>query len=417
MIHRAEVVMVGTELLLGEVLDTNSAYLARELASLGIDCYFHSTVGDNWLRMVQVLSQALLRSDLVVVSGGLGPTQDDCTREVVASMLKTRLVLDTEALADIERIFANRRTPMAESNKKQAKLPEGARILRNRRGTASGFIAEYGEKRILCLPGVPHELESMFQEEVLPYLQTQGVGPSFFARFLRFVGIGESSLEELVKDLIQNQTDPTIAPYAKEGEVCLRLGTKASSYYEAKEKFAPVEEQIKRRAGRFCYGEDSDTLEGVIAKAFLEKNWTLTTAESCTGGLIAHSLTNVPGSSGFFQGGYVTYSNEAKIRDLGVPEAVLREKGAVSEDVAILMAEGARERTNSHFGLAVTGIAGPGGATTTKPVGLVYIAVAGLGHTTSKGYTFEGERDRIKLRSTKAALSLLLREVRNATRL
>lgn len=409
---KAEIVMIGTELLLGNTVDTNAVFIAEELAKLGIDIYYKSTVGDNWLRMIEVLSQALSRSDLVITSGGLGPTTDDLTREAVAALVNRKLKLNQTALKDIQMYFSRTNRTMSANNKKQAYIPDGAVGIKNKWGTAPGILLEMPHnKLIISLPGVPRELKGMFHESVVPFLQAKIQKSCLLSRTLKFVGIGESHLVEIINDVIINQTNPTVAPYASLGEVKVRITAKAESESKAQALIQPVEEQLKLLLEPYFYGVDQDTLEGVIGARLKTRNETLACAESCTGGLIAHRITNIPGSSDYFERGYITYSNKAKVEILGVDSDLIKSVGAVSKEVAIAMAVGAQKTANTTWGLAVTGIAGPSGATEEKPVGLVHIAVARNGHTKAKVYNFSGNREEIKFRTSQEALNLLRQSI------
>lgn len=405
---KAELVMVGTELLLGETIDTNSAYISQLLGQLGIDIYYKSTVGDNWLRMIEILSQALSRSDLVITSGGLGPTMDDITREVVAAVTNNKLSLNQTALTNIEDYFNKTKRHMTVNNHKQAYLPEGAICIENNWGTAPGIISVLANgKIIICLPGVPRELKGMMNQTVIPYLTKKTHNRRLLSRTLRFVGIGESQLEAEIKDILTKQTNPTIAPYPSLGEVKLRITAKAETEEQATELILPVEQQLINLLKPYYYGADEDTLESIVAAKLCERNETLVTAESCTGGLIAHRLTNIPGSSEYFERGFITYSNQSKIELLGVNPRLIATVGAVSKEVAQAMASGARQLSNATWGLSVTGIAGPGGGTKAKPVGLVHMCLVGNGHTISEVHRFQGSREEIKFRVSQAALNLL----------
>ncbi|MBO8141555.1 MAG: competence/damage-inducible protein A [Firmicutes bacterium] len=406
---RAELVMIGTEMLLGEIIDTNAARIAERLAGAGIHVYFKTTVGDNWTRIAAALSQALTRADVVITSGGLGPTDDDLTREVVAAVLGRRLVEHPEAMRQVEAWFQRQNRPMSPSNRKQALVPEGSEIIPNRRGTAPGIIARRGEQAVICLPGVPHELEAMMDETVLPFL-VRNFSPSgrLWSRVLKFYGIGESALAELLQDLL-TMDNPTVATYAGNGEVRVRITARAADEVGARELLEPVERDIRNRAGEFLYGTGDDTLESAAGRALKAAGWTLAVAESCTGGLIGSRITSVPGSSDYFAGGAVAYSNRAKVDLLGVPAGLLDQYGAVSEPVARAMAVGAAQRLGAHVGLAVTGIAGPGGGTADKPVGLVYIGLAVGGEAEVRRYQFAGDRDRVRWLTSQAALDLVRR--------
>lgn len=375
---RAEIICIGTELLLGEVIDTNAAYLAQTLAELGIDLYYKSTVGDNLERLKEVLRRAWNRSDLLLLSGGLGPTQDDLTREGIAGLLGEETSLNEEAWRQVQEAFSRRKRSMPESNRRQAMLPPSAAPLHNRWGTAPGVWVEKEGRILVALPGVPSELQGIMGDEVTPRLQgILGTRRLFLVkRILKAVGIGESALEECITDLIEEQKDVTIAPYAKRGEVHLRLAVKAASAGGGFERIAPVESALRERLGAYIYGSDDDTLESVIGRLLSQKKMTLGIAESCTGGLIGHRITEAPGSSDYFILGIVAYSNGMKTRLLGVEEETIKRYGAVSRETAAAMAVGLRERYGVDLALATTGIAGPGGGTADKPVGLVYMALA-----------------------------------------
>ena len=406
---QAELIMIGTELLLGEVVDTNATFLARNLADLGIDVFYKSTVGDNFERVSGVLLQALGRSDVMIISGGLGPTDDDLTREVVSQITGRPLVVDEGVLGDIEDWFAQRysHSAMPAHNRKQALFPSGSQIIPNPVGTAPGFCLEKDGKMIIALPGVPQELQAMFSASVAPALKQRNSGQVLVTRNLHFVGIGESSLEELLADLLSEQTNPTLALYASGGTVRVRMAVKADTQEAGLELISPLEQEIRLRTTDYLYGTDGESLEQVVAQILLDRQLKLALAESCTGGLIGHRLTSVPGSSGFLNRGYVVYSNQAKMEDLGVKQTTLNRFGAVSEQTAREMAEGARLRAGADFGLAVTGIAGPGGGTPAKPVGLVYISLASSGDTIVQQHLWKGTREQIKNRTALMALRLL----------
>jgi len=411
---RAELVMVGTELLLGETVDTNAAFLARHLADLGIDVYYKSTVGDNLPRIQEVLSRALGRSDLVIMSGGLGPTEDDLAREAVSLVTGCPLEENRDVLRWIENRFIERYgslDAMPPQNRKQALFPQGSEVVDNPVGTAPGFWLEKQGSVVVALPGVPLELESMFTKSILPRLNVRRTGEVLITRNLHFAGIGESSLAQRLEDLVVQQTNPTLAVYASGGTVRARLAAKAPSREAALDLIAPLEAEIKKRAGEFFYGVDGQSLEEVVAHMFLELGLTLSLAESCTGGLIAHRLTNIPGSSEFLQRGYVVYTNQAKIDDLGVQPSTLTRCTAYSPEVAREMADGVRRKAQTDFGLAVTGIAGPGGGSEDKPVGLAYIGLASAGHTIVQKHFWKGTREQIKERLACAALQLLLKAI------
>jgi len=410
---KAEIISVGTELLLGQITDTNATYICRRLASIGIDVHFRSTVGDNWDRMTSVLRGALERADVVITTGGLGPTSDDITREVIAQLTGRPLELDSSAERHLREIFTIYHPEMPLSNLKQAMVPRGARLLPNDRGTAPGLLIEHDGQVIIALPGPPHEMQAMLDGSVLPYLQKRSGKGSLItkSRVLRLCGIGESSATERIRDLLDAQTDPTIAPLASPGEVHLRITTKASDEAQADRKIAQAEAEIRKRLGRHIFGVDDQTLESVVGDLLRTQGKTLAVAESCTGGLIGSRITDVPGSSDYFLAALVTYSNTAKIQLLGVNADTLQAKGAVSEEVACQMAAGVRQRIGADVSIATTGIAGPTGGTPDKPVGLVYIGIADDDGVSCQRFEAFGNRTQIKYRASQAALDWLRRKL------
>lgn len=412
---RAEIVSIGTELLLGQIVDTNAAYLARQLGRIGVDCYFRQTVGDNFRRALHCVSLALERADVVILVGGLGPTEDDITRQVAAAAVGAELYEDPEALAMVEAYFQRLQRPMQPHQRRQALIPRGAKVIPNPNGSAPGFAWEGQGKAVLALPGPPAELSAMVESWVLDYLRElarrRGEDRVIHSRLLRFVGIGEAALEEALRDLIRAQTNPTLATYAGLGEVSLRITACAPDLEQAQRLVDQVCRQVEDRVGSYLYGYDDDTLEQVVVRLLERTGRTLAVAESCTGGLIGDRLTNVPGVSRFLVEVAVTYSNEAKVRRLGVDPEILRVHGAVSEPCAQAMAEGIRRSAGADLGLAVTGIAGPGGATETKPVGLVYVAISDGAQARVESHRFPGERRLVKARAAQAALDLLRRHL------
>lgn len=405
---RAEIISVGTELLLGEIVDTNAAFLSQELAALGIELYHRTTVGDNEQRLRQALVEALSRVDLVITSGGLGPTADDLTKEVVAAVLDLPLVLHPPSLQWIEEYFARMGRKMTASNRKQALIPEGGVALPNPNGTAPGVFVRKGEQIVVCLPGPPGELMPMFRSYVRPELQKESRGV-IRSRVLRLCGVGESELVERIGDFLAGQTNPTLAPLASEGEVRLRITARAQTDAEAEALNGELEAKLRARLGLLIYGTDEDTLESVVVKLLKRRGETLAVAESCTGGLLADRITDVPGASTVFDRGVVTYSNRAKMELLQVPADVIEAKGAVSPEVARFMAEGVRRVAGTDWGIGITGIAGPGGGSREKPVGLVYFALAGPGVSLVREEHWSGDRRKIKRRTTQAVLDLLRR--------
>lgn len=410
----AEIICVGSELLLGQIVDTNAAYLAQKLAELGIDLYYKSTVGDNLTRLLSVLKQAWGRADLLILSGGLGPTLDDLTREGIALLLEEELVSDPVSQSRIEGYFQQRGTPMAKNNLRQALRPASAIPLVNPLGTAPGLWVEKAGKILVALPGVPLEMKYLMEQEVIPRLERMipaEASACLLSRVLKVVGLGESVVEERIMDLLTTQTNPTIAPLAKRGEVLLRITAKADRREKAELLINGVEEEIKQRLPGYVFGNDQE-LEEVVGRLLTEKGLTLGIAESCTGGLISHRITEVPGSSAYYLGGITAYSNEMKIRLLNVKEELIQKYGAVSPQVAAAMAEGLRQLYGVDLALSSTGIAGPGGGTPKKPVGLVYLGLASADGTTTKEMRFLWNRSENKVASAQAALTLLWQHLR-----
>ena len=412
---RIELFSVGTELLLGEIVDTNAAYLAEKLSHLGVDVYHKTTVGDNAERLAAALRTALERAEVVLATGGLGPTEDDITAAVCAEVFGVDLVPD-EVSAEHIRVFAQQRgITLLERLLKQARLPRGAEAVPNPVGTAPGFILTQNGKTVITLPGVPAEMKAMAEQTVLPYLASrqQAEGAAVLVtRILRLAGIGESQAEAEIADLIAAQTNTTIAPYAKTMEVHLRLAAKAKDEAAARAKIAPIEAEIRKRLGSHIYGADEETLEARLGQMLKAARKTLAVAESCTGGLIGHRLTNVSGSSDYFLASLTVYANEAKVKLLGVPAATLEAHGAASRETAEAMAEGVRRRCGADFGLSVTGIAGPTGGSEAKPVGLVYTGLADEDGTVVEEQRLRGDRLMIKERAAQWALYLLFRRLR-----
>lgn len=403
----AEIICVGTELLLGNIVNTNAAFLSEKLAYLGINCYFQTVVGDNRDRLLSVVNTALSRADILIFSGGLGPTEDDLTKETVAEALGKKLIRDKRAEQEIADYFALRGRIPTDNNWKQADVIEGCEILYNKNGTAPGIFVSEGEKTVILLPGPPLELKSMFTDSVMPKLQ-QKCGQVFYSETVKIVGPGESSVETQILDMLDTQDNPTIAPYAKTGEVHLRVTARAKDEKEAREKTAPVVEELYRRFGNAVYTTDADeTLEMALTKLLMKKKYTMTTAESCTGGMIAARMVNAPGVSAVLKSGFITYANEAKEELLGVSHDTLEKFGAVSRETAEEMAEGAAKAAHTDAAVAVTGIAGPDGGTKEKPVGLVYIGVNVRGNVEVREYHFSGSRQKIRESVTAAALTFL----------
>lgn len=409
----AEIVCVGTELLLGETVNTHAPFLSERLAAYGIDVYHHITVGDNPGRLESALREAGRRAPLVIVTGGLGPTGDDVTREAIASVTGRPLVLNEEVLAGIQRWFSERGRPMAPGNRKQALFPEGSHVLPNPHGTAPGFVLEWAPGRwFVALPGPPRELRPMVDGPLRPFLEGWAGGRAGLSRrVLRIAGIGESEVEHRLADLFAAQGEVTLATYARGSEVHLRLATRGTGP-EAVARLDALAAEIRRRLGVHVYGEGEQALEAVIGELLRARRETLAVAESCTGGRVADRLTNVPGSSQYFIAGVVAYANQAKVLSLAVSPHALTAHGAVSAQVARAMAAGARRTYGTHWAVATTGIAGPGGGTPEKPVGTVYVAVEGPGGGRVERHRWLGDRETVKERSAQAALFLLYRALR-----
>ncbi|KYH28720.1 MULTISPECIES: competence/damage-inducible protein A [Clostridium] len=407
---RAEILAVGTEILLGNIVNTNAQYIANRLAELGIEVYHQSVVGDNAERLMQAYDLAFKRADLVITTGGLGPTKDDLTKEVAFEYFGKKAVLHEELLKEIEDYFKKINMPMSENNKKQAFFPEDAIIMKNKNGTAPGCIIEEGNKILAVLPGPPREMKLMFEESLVPYLK-KFQDSVLVSKTLRVIGLGESNVAEIIDDILENSKNPTVAPYAKEGQVTLRITAKAENEEEGKKLIISVEKEIRERLGISVYGEGDITLEEVVGKILVENNLTIATAESCTGGLLGGAIINYPGISKVFKEGFITYSNEAKIKRLNVSEKTLKNFGAVSSETAAEMAKGAALSSGSDIGISTTGIAGPGGGTKEKPVGLVYVGLYIKGEVKTKELHLVGNRQRIRNMTVMRALDWLRREL------
>jgi nicotinamide-nucleotide amidase len=378
MTQSAEIICVGTELLLGEILNSNAQFLAQELAKLGIPHFFQTVVGDNAVRLKQVIALACQRSSILIFTGGLGPTPDDLTTAAIADFFETPLVEDPEIWANIEQKFAVRGIIPSPSNQKQALLPTGATALPNPVGTAPGLIwSPRAGLTILTFPGVPKELYAMWTETAIPYLQQQGWGTNpIYSRNMRFWGLPESNLAEKVAPFLRQQS-PTVAPYAGRGEARLRLSIRSASQQEAEQALDDVQKQIQALCGLDYYGTDDDTLASAVGKLLAQYGQTVSVAESCTGGGLGQKLTDIPGSSGYFWGGVIAYDNRVKLQLLNVDAKTLETQGAVSALVAEQMAVGIQKLLGTTWGISITGIAGPGGGSENKPVGLVYVGLAG----------------------------------------
>ena len=410
----AEILSVGTELLLGQIVNTDAQFLSRRLSALGITVYRHVTVGDNPGRVQEAIRQALTRSDLVITTGGLGPTEDDLTKEMVAEVFGLEMELHEESLRKIEGFFASMGREMTDNNKKQAFFPVGARIMPNRKGTAPGCVVEKDGKRVAVLPGPPFELTDMYEQQLEPYLLSLS-DQVIASKFLRIVGIGESSLETQLMDLF-HWNSPTLALYCSPGEVQARMTVMCGRNEDPAPLLAPMEKEIRSRLGNHVYGEGLDnSMAQTVVNLLRESGQTITIAESCTGGMLSAQLVDISGASDVLNEAHVTYANSAKEKVLGVRHETLERHGAVSEECAREMAEGARRISGADYALSTTGIAGPGGGTPEKPVGTVYVGLAWEGGSEVIRLNLRGDRTRIRSMTCLQALNLLrLRLTENA---
>ena len=407
---KGEIIAVGTELLLGNIVNTNAQYLSQKLADLGIDVYYHVVVGDNLKRLTETIKTSLERSDIVITSGGLGPTADDITKEGAAQAMGLKLLPDEESIERIKKMFSSTGRIMTENNIKQGYIPEGAVVLENNNGTAPGVLIEKEGKIVIMLPGPPKELYPMFESKVLPYLKSK-TDSTIRSKVLRVIGVGESAVEHMLKDIFDSQANPTIAPYAKDGEVHLRITAKTGIPEEADSLIAEMEQKVRAILGDNIYGCNEETLEEAVLKLLQKKNLTISLSESCTGGLVASRLTDIPGASASLISGVVSYSNESKINILKVKEETIRKYGAVSPQTAEEMAVGAKRLSNTDIGLSITGIAGPDGGSAEKPVGLCYIGIAAVNSVNVHKIMLNGNRNKIRWGSSSRALDLLRREL------
>lgn len=403
---RAEIISCGTELLLGHITDTNATFLAQSLPTLGIDLYFVSQVGDNLGRIVETLQRAWQRSDLIIMTGGLGPTEDDLAREAISSLLGETMQVQPDLEATLRARFAHMRAPMPERNLKQASLIPSAQSLPNPIGTAPGWWVEKDQRIIVAMPGVPKEMYRMWEEEVVPRL-ARDLGGLIFTRILRVTGLGESTVEERLGVLVRSD-NPTLATYAKNDAVDVRITAKAQTREEAERMVTEMEAQARNRLGHHVFGTDKQTLASIVGEQLLARKQTLAVMESLTGGQLSNTITDVPGSSAYFVGGLVAYSTELKAQ-MGVPRAILEEHGAVSEETACAMAHAIREQFGADFGIGVTGVAGPD-KQEEKPVGTMHIAIEGPdGVTSVMGPGWRASRSDNKRYAVLAALNLLRR--------
>lgn len=406
---KVEVITTGTELLLGEILNTNFTWLAKELNLRGFDVLYQTTVGDNPIRMKEVLDVAASRADIIITSGGLGPTRGDITKELVAEYCGADMYMNLEVWNHIHDLLSRRNICIASNNEKQALVPSGAIVLHNEVGTAPGLVLEHGDTTFVMLPGPPFELKHVCEKALFPYLEKRfpelGIIKS---HTLKLRGIGESNVAEMLDDVIVHQSNPTIALYARRGEILIRLTAKAFLEEEADALIAEMQERVEKIIGKFVYGYDEETLPEVLGQKLLRKKLTIAFAESCTGGLASSMMTDIPGSSEYVKGSVISYTNEVKNQMLDVSKTTLAKKGAVSGETAMEMAKGVRKVIGSDLAVSITGLAGPGGGTRKKPVGLVYIAVADANGVSYQKFNFVGTRTQIKQRAAMAALGFAL---------
>jgi nicotinamide-nucleotide amidase len=407
----AEIIAVGSEMLTPERVDTNSLYLTGELNNLGVEVTGKCVVGDHRDRLAGAVREACERSEIVILSGGLGPTEDDVTREAVAQAMGRQLVFSPEIAAALERRFAQARRRMAEVNKRQAFVIEGADVLSNDRGTAPGQWLEESGSAVMLLPGPPHELKSMFERECLPRLRRLAPPQAIRTVVLRVAGMGESDLDQLISPVYKKYQNPVTTILAANGEIQVHLRARCATEAAADVLLAEVAAPIERLLGDRVYSRNGDPLEVVVGNLLRECRATISVAESCTGGMLGGRLTSVPGSSDYFVGGFITYADAMKVELLGVPPEVLKEHGAVSQETAEAMAMGARRRTGSTYALSVTGVAGPGGGSELKPVGSVYMAVADEAGAHTEQRQLLGDRERIRVFTVQMALDLLRRRI------
>lgn len=406
----AEILAVGTELLMGQIVNTNAQYLTKRLNDVGVNVYYHSVVGDNPVRLKESLRLALSRADVVITTGGLGPTKDDITKETVAEILGMKLVRHEETYQNIRCFFERVNRKMMDNNSKQADIPDGCTIITNNNGTAPGCLIEKDGKTIILFPGPPKEMIPMFEETIYPYFEKK-TGQVIGSRMLKVFGLGESEMEMKILDLIEAQSNPTIAPYVNMGEVVIRVTARSKDHEEAMQMIEPVIEKIKERLGFSLFAFDGETLEQTVAKLLIDQNISISTVESCTGGMLASKLVNVPGISKIFENGFITYSNQSKIDVLGVAPDTINKYGAVSKETAIEMVKNLVKKTGTRAGVSITGIAGPDGGTPEKPAGSVYIGIFLDGEVESIELKLNGDRERVRHMACLNALNMLRKKI------
>ncbi len=408
----AEIISVGTELLLGEILNTDAQFLATQLSELGINVYYQTVVGDNRQRLKNAVKTALERSDIVIASGGLGPTPDDLTKEVIAEEMNKELILDEDSLKRMLKYLQLKNLDTVKCNRKQAMLPKDCTILPNDCGTAPGCIIEENGKIAVMLPGPPHELECMYLNYVKQYLMKKSEC-IFYSENLKLFGIGESKVAEILYDYMENNENPTVAPYAEAVGVRLRITAKCKTEEEGKKIIEPVKADIMQKVGEYVYTDTGSSLPYTVVHMLIEKNLTISAAESCTGGMFAKMITDISGSSAILNESYITYANKAKTKLLGVKPETLKQFGAVSEQTAFEMAEGLYKKTGADVCVAFTGIAGPDGGTEEKPVGLVFVGVCVKGTTEVKKLQIYGSRDRVRNAACLEVFDIIRKKINN----
>jgi nicotinamide-nucleotide amidase len=405
---KAEIISIGSEILRGQIVDTNANFIAQKLTELSIDLNYISAVGDNQKTLLSLLKKALSRSDLIITTGGLGPTEDDITYQVIAKTLHLKLIKSPEAEKNLKRILHSIKIKLSPSNLKQAHLPEGAKVIINKYGTAPAMILEKDNKIISSFPGVPYEMKKLIEENLIPYLKEK-FPPSVIkkSKTLKITGLGESSVNELIRNYINEQTNFSFGIYANPEDIQIQITTQAPTEKEVDQLLQFSSDQLTKILGNYVYGTDQQSLEEVVGNLLKAKNIKVAVAESCSGGMLGEMITNIPGSSEYFQGGVISYNAKIKEELLKVPQEIIKKYGEVSEQVARLMAEGVRKCCYSDIGISITGIAGPGGATEKKQVGLVYMALANGKKTLIQKHQLFGNRQQIRLRASRRALNLL----------
>ncbi|MCI0662049.1 MAG: competence/damage-inducible protein A [Acidobacteria bacterium] len=413
---KGEIIAIGSEMLTPFRIDTNSLWLTEQLNALGIDVKLKTVVGDDEALLEETFAGALRRSEIVLSTGGLGPTEDDITRKIFARIMQRQLILNEEILEWIKTRFARRNIQMPENNARQAMIIEGAKILENNNGTAPGMMIEHGNSIVVMLPGPPREMQPMFTNSVANYLAGRVGNLKIIRRSVSIFGLSESRTDELAAPIYQKYPDISTTILFRNGQIELHLSAQSDNPEEAWKSLDRLSGELDETLDQYIFSRNDETLEEVIGALLRQKRYTLATAESCTGGLLAGRITDVPGSSDYFLEGLITYSNESKCKLLGVPETLIAEHGAVSEEVAIAMANGVRELAHSTFGIGITGIAGPGGGSAEKPVGLVYLALADEAQSTARKFLFPNDRMFIRTLAVNAALDLLRRRMKEEKR-